>query len=159
MFSAWVNHRIVYKMFKAFSNIKNSAVCTEFPMCSKFNFSQWETYFSEFFDKFFKRYWNISFIICYVWHVNSFNLCKCSTLKLRLGHKFSQFIQRFKIGIFWVLVLDYTSKCFPINKGILGFLNVVLAELLSFFPIHEIYEKMGFLNISLGCTFRFFPIH
>ena len=55
-----------------------------------------------------------------------------SKVKLRLGQKFSQFIHRFNVGIFLVLVLGCTSKFFPINKEILGFLNVALARLLIF---------------------------
>ena len=68
--------------------------------------------------------------------MNSLNLCKLpivfSKAKLRFGHKFSQFIHKFKIGICWLLVLGSTSKFFPINKEILGFLNVALARLLIF---------------------------
>ena len=48
------------------------------------------------------------------------------------GITFSQFLHRFQIGIFWVLVLGCTSRFFPINKKILGFLNVALAGLLDF---------------------------
>ena len=72
-----------------------------------------------------------------IWNVDSLALCKLPTLlltvKLRLGHKFSQCIHRFKIGIFWVLVLGCTSKFFPINQEIFEFLNVGLAGLLNFF--------------------------
>ena len=41
-----------YKYSGPFLIRKNSSVCTEFPMCSKLNFSQLKTYFSQFFDKF-----------------------------------------------------------------------------------------------------------
>ena len=54
------------------------------------------------------------------------------SLILRKLPKFSQFIRRFKVGIFWVLVLGCTSKFFPINKEILGFLNIAPARLLIF---------------------------
>ena len=74
------------------------------------------------------------------------------------GITFSQFLHRFQIGIFWVLVLGCTSRFFPINKEILGFLNVALA---GFFPIHEKNKKLDFLNTSLalGYTSKFFPNH
>ena len=67
-------------------------------------------------------------------------------------------LHRFQIGIFWVLVLGCTSRLFPINKEILGFLNVASA---GFFPIHEKHKKLGFLNTSLalGYTSKFFPNH
>ena len=61
-------------------------------------------------------------------------LCKLPILhKL---HKFSQFIHKFKIGIFWVLVLSCTFKFFPINKEIVRFLNVAPAGV-QFLPSHE----------------------
>ena len=86
-------------------------------------------------------------------------LCKLHHFQqLKLGHKFSQFIHRFKIGIIWVLVLDYTSKFFPIQKEILRLLNVVTAGF-QFFSIHEKVEKLDFLNVSLGFTANYFPNH
>ena len=54
------------------------------------------------------------------------------TVKIRLGHKFSQFLQRSGIGIFCVLVLGGTCKFFPISKDILVLLNVSLAGVLNF---------------------------
>ena len=63
-------------------------------------------------------------------------LCKLpilfSTVKLRLGQKFSQFIHRFKIGIFLVLVLGCTFKVFPFDKESVKFLNIALVGLLDF---------------------------
>ena len=38
-------------IFRGFRNTKNSAVCTEFPICSKLHFSEWKTNLSQFFDK------------------------------------------------------------------------------------------------------------
>ena len=77
--------------------------------------------------------------------MSSLILCKLrilfSTVQLKLEHKFSQFIHRFKIGIFRVLVLGCTFKFFSIHKENLGFLNAVLAE---FFPIQENDQKLGF---------------
>ena len=55
-----------------------------------------------------------------------------SAVKLKLGHKLSQFIHRLKIRILWVLVVAFTSRFFPIHKAILGFLSVALAGLLGF---------------------------
>ena len=62
-------------------------------------------------------------------------------------HKFSQFLHIVKIGIFWVLVLNCTSKFFPINKEILGFFNIALAGLLNFSQVMKKIKKIGFLNI------------
>ena len=58
-----------------------------------------------------------------------------STVKLRLGYNFSQFIHRFKTWIFkrW----SWAAK---------------------FFPIHERHEKLGFSS-SLGCTSKFFSVY
>ena len=61
-----------------------------------------------------------------------------STVKLKLGHKFSQLIHRFNIGIL---------KCW---SGAVYISN--------FFPIHESNGKLGFLK-SLDCIFKFSPIH
>ena len=61
-----------------------------------------------------------------------------STVKLKLGRKFSQVIHRFNI---WIL------KC---RSG---------AEYISkFFPIHKRDGKLGFLK-SLDCISKFSPIH
>ena len=73
----------------AFPNAKNSVVCTEFPMCSKFNFSQRKTYFPNSLQI-------LKLEVCGIYHslyvkfeinVNSFILCKLSilfsTVKLR----------------------------------------------------------------------------
>ena len=66
-------------------------------------------------------------------------LCKFSilfsTVKLKLGHKFSQFIDRFKIWVLKCLTWAvYTSK---------------------FFPIHKRDGKSGFLK-CLDCTSNYF---
>ena len=46
--SAWVKHQMVVDInIQGLSYAKNSAVCTEFPMHSKFSFSQWKIYFSQ----------------------------------------------------------------------------------------------------------------
>ena len=46
--SAWVKHQMVVDInIQGLSYAKHSAVCTEFPMHSKFIFSQWKTYFSQ----------------------------------------------------------------------------------------------------------------
>ena len=45
--SAWIKHQMAVDInIQGPSYAKNSAVCAEFPMHSKFNFSQWKTYFS-----------------------------------------------------------------------------------------------------------------
>ena len=61
-----------------------------------------------------------------------------STVKLKLGDKFSQLIDRFSIGI-----LIYWSGAVHISK---------------FFPIHKRDEKLGFLE-NLDCFSKFSPIH
>ena len=61
-----------------------------------------------------------------------------STVKLQLGHKFSQLIHRFSIGI-----LKCWSATVYISK---------------FFPIHKRDGKLEFLK-SLDCFFKFPPIH
>ena len=61
-----------------------------------------------------------------------------STVKLKLGHKFSQLIHRFNI---WIL------KCWS---------GAVYIS--KFFPIHKRDGKLGFLK-SLDCISKFFPIH
>ena len=51
-----------------------------------------------------------------------------------------------------MLILDCSSKSFPILKGILGFLNIAINNFwmdFSIFPIHEKDRKLGLLNISL----------
>ena len=48
MLPAWIKHRMVVDInIPGLSYAKNSAVCTEFPMRSKFNFCLWKTYFSQ----------------------------------------------------------------------------------------------------------------
>ena len=132
-------------------------------MFSKFNSSQWKTYFSQFFDKVSNWGNGVSNSLCEVWNVNSLILCKLhilfSTVTLKLGHTFSRFIHIFKIRTFWLLALGCTYKLFPIYNEILGFLNVALAGLLNFFQFMKNIENCIFWNISLGCTSKFFPIH
>ena len=116
-------------MFRVFPKAKNSVSYVEFTIGSKFYFSQWKTYFSRFIAKF----WNFVVIpdsLYYVWNVNSLILCKLptlfSTVKPKLGHNFSQFIHRFKIGIFecwsWVVLpicLQFTNKFFDFSMLLL----------------------------------------
>ena len=90
--------------------------------------------------------WTALFYVNYLSYFQQWNL----------EHKFPSSPIDSKLG-FFVLVLGYTSKFFPINKKIFGFLNVALAGL-QIFPIQEKDEKLNFLNVSLVCTSRFFPI-
>ena len=99
--------------------------------------------------------------------MNSLILCKLpilfSKVKLKLGHNLSQFIHRFKIEIFLLLVLGCTSKNFPILKKKLRFLNVALSGILFFFfSIHEKDGEWAFLVQALICCTsqftKFFPI-
>ena len=75
-----------------------------------------------------------------------------STVKLKLGHKLSQLIQRFNI---WILKrwsgTVYISKFFSIHKrdGKLGFLKI--CDCISrFFPIHLKVWKLRFLSSCLN---------
>ena len=72
-------------------------------MDSKFHFSQWKTYFSQFIDEILK-FEGMEYLIHHVKFEMLPALCKFpilfSTKKLKLGHKFSQFLYRFKIGTF-----------------------------------------------------------
>ena len=63
-------------------------------------------------------------------NVNSLILWKLPTLfsTVKLRSNFSNSSIDSKLG-FFVLVLGYTSKFFPINEKIFGFLNVALAGL------------------------------
>ena len=92
------------------------------------------------------------FYVNYLSYFQQWNLDK----DINFPNSSIDFLHRFQIGIFWVLVLGCTSRFFPINKEILGFLNVALA---GFFPIHEKNKKLGFLDRSLGYTSKFFSSH
>ena len=69
------------------------------------------------------------FYVNYLSYFQQWNLDK----DINFPNSSIDFLHRFQIGIFWVLVLGCTSRFFPINKEILGFLNVALAGLLDFF--------------------------
>ena len=66
-------------------------------------------------------------------------------MKLKLGHSFSQFTNRFKIRIFGESDLSRTSTFFDIHKKILGFLNVALAGLLNFSEFMRKVENLVLL--------------
>ena len=92
--------------------------------------------------------------------MSQYILCKLpilfSTVKLRLGQNFSQFIHRFKIEIFWVVVLGCTSKLSPFDKQSLKFLNIALAGLLNFFQFLKKIKKWGFFY-KPGLHFQIVP--
>ena len=81
----------------------NPVLCIKFPVGSKFHFSKWKTYFTEFTDKLFKIE-EMEYLI----HHNKVEmwpaLCRFpilfSAVKVNLGHKFSQFIYSFKTRTF-----------------------------------------------------------
>ena len=91
---------------RVFPKATISVVCTEFPVGSKFHFSQWKINFSQFIfiDKYLKSK-EIEYFIHYIkfemwlvlFYVNSFFL---SAVELKLGHSVFQFILRFKMEIF-----------------------------------------------------------
>ena len=158
--SAWVKHWIVDINIPSFYWCQKLYGMHQIPNVFKFQFFPAESIF-------FPILWQIlkleimEYLIHYLlsFNVNSLNLlCKLpilfSTVKLRLGLKFFQFIHRFKIGIFWVLMFGCTSKFFPINQDILGYLNVALAGLVNF-QFMKIVKK-NFFSISLCCTSNFF---
>ena len=90
-------------------------------------------------------------------NVNSLILWKLPTLfsTVKLRSNFSNSSIDSKLG-FFVLVLGYTSKFFPVNQEIFECCSSWISR---FFPIQEKDEKLNFLNVSLGYTSRFFPIH
>ena len=92
--------------------------------------------------------------------MSQYILCKLpilfSTVKLRLGQNFSRFIHRFKIEIFWVVVLGCTSKLSPFDKQSLKFLNIALAGLLNFFQFLKKIKKWGFFY-KPGLHFQIVP--
>ena len=88
----------------AFPKVRNSKVCPKFLIGSKFYFfPHWKTYFSQFIEKFLK-FEEMEYFIHHVQFEMWPALCKfpalSSTVKLKLGNNFSQFINRFKI---WTL--------------------------------------------------------
>ena len=121
------------------------------------------------------HYWNISIIMLSLkceqrsskLHVllstlkpklrHSFSLSKLrispSKVKLKLGHNFSQFIHRFKIVIFWVIVLCFISESFRGHKDILGFLNVSLSGFLNLTNSWRIWK----IEYKSMLHFQFFP--
>ena len=87
-------------------------VCPEFPVASKFHFSQWKINFSQFIfiDKHLKSKEIEYFIHCIKFemrlvllYVKSFFL---STVELKLRHSLFKFILRFKLEIFWFISLN-----------------------------------------------------
>ena len=62
-----------------------------------------------------------------------------STAKLRLGHRFSQFINKFKIGIFLPSFSQFTG---------FGIIECCSRRTYQFSPIHEKEGKLVFLNIK-----------
>ena len=74
-------------------------VCAEIPMGSKLHFPQWKIYFCQFFfiDKYLKFKKIDSSIIA---QACLCTFCLFSTVKLKLGHNFCQFILKSKTGIF-----------------------------------------------------------
>ena len=100
--SDWGKHQIVDINIQGLSLAKNSVVYTEFPMYSKF----------------------ISLILKLevtkdlIHYVLSFKceetyFMKITYLNFKSEHKFSQFLHRFKIGIFSVLVLGLYFQVLP----------------------------------------------
>ena len=110
-------------VFRAFTKIKSSAVCSECIMCWKFHFSQWKIYFSQFNDNFLK-FEEMKNLIHYVWNENILLLFKLtisfSTVKLKLGTKFSQFIHRFRYSY------NYDSNMRLLSVGLILYFQVLL---------------------------------
>ena len=95
------------------------------------------------------QWWNIH-SLCWVWNMECLILCKLrklwklfSTVKLKLGPNFSQFIQKLNVGLrlyFQVFLNSHTD--------------------FEVFECYSIWDSDGkCLNISLGCSFKFFPIY
>ena len=88
-------------------------------------------------------------------HVKFEMLVLNSTVKLKLGPKFFQFIYRFKTVFFWKLDLDCTSKFFPNSQRDFLIFECCSSWTSQLFQIHEKDGKLGFLNMSLLCTSKF----
>ena len=138
-----------------FPEAKTSAVCAEFPMGSKFHFSKWKTYLSQFIDKFLK-------------FEEKFEMCPSDLFKfvilfpnvtLKLGHNFPKLIYRLKIGAFECWSWAVLAVLIPIHNKIWNWDFWMLLQLdFSHFPNSLKRLTIGILNISLGCTSKFFPI-
>ena len=60
----FANHLQMYAS-RTFIRAKNSVICIEYPMSSKFHLSKWKRYFSQFIDKFLKIE-EVEYLIHYV---------------------------------------------------------------------------------------------
>ena len=60
----FANHLQIY-VSRTFTKTKNSVICAEYPMSSKFHLSKWKTYFSQFIDKYLKIE-EVEYLIHYV---------------------------------------------------------------------------------------------
>ena len=97
---------------------------------------------SHFIDKFLK-FEEMKYLIHYVWNESNLILCKLSTsfstVKLKLGPNYSQFIHRFKHNYVYNLNMGLIDdimlylQIFPNSPRYFGtFLNVAMARLLNF---------------------------
>ena len=131
----------------------------------KISFFSIETYFSQFIDKFLK-FEVMEYLIHCVLNRSSLISCKLlalySTLKLRLGPKFLQFIHNSsidsKLGFLSVSLRLY-FQVFPSSQR--DFWNFFMLLWLDFsvFPNSgkKRWKIASFFNISQGCTSKLFP--
>ena len=80
----------------------------------------------------------IHYILSLKWEIILF-----SAVKHRLGNRFSQFLHRFKIGIFWVLVLSCNSKFIQLTRRYWDIFECCSCLSFQFLPIYEKDEKNG----------------
>ena len=121
----FANHLQMY-LSRTFSKAKNSVICSEYPMRSKFHLSKWETYFSQFIDKYLKIE-EVEYLIHYG---TSLILCK-----------FSLFSQHF-----WILLLSCTLFS-PIYTEIDNWDSECCSRLnVSIFPMIKEIKNWSFLD-------------
>ena len=165
-------NRQVFKLefLKALSQIhmvlpkaKNYVLFAEFPVGSKFHFSQcqWKTYFSQFIDKFFK-FQEMDYLIHYV----KFEILKYdhpyvpilfSIVKLKLGLNFCKFIYRFKTGIFECLFQPVFPRFFQSTAGLkIGIFQCCSGWTSQVFPIHEKRQKIGIFGYQVWLYYQDF---
>ena len=116
---------------RAFPKVKSSVVRAKFPVCSKFHFSQWKTYYSKFIDKFLK-FEEIEYLNHHV-NLLRINFTKWSnTLKQFVGNLpfcvFDHFVGLVLKGLSW--------KCGQPCVNFPSLLSVVKFSLGQIFPIH-----------------------
>ena len=126
---------------RAFPEAKNSVVCAEISMSSKFHFSQWAIFaWFIFIDKCLK-FEEIEYLIHYV-KLEMWPALYCVN---------SLYFQQ------WISNWDIAFLNFTLDSN-LAFLDVGLRLQFELFHNSQKYWKLWFLNVSLGCTSKLLTI-